>query len=166
MLIRLATSADISAIMQLIGEIVPVMHAAGNFQWDATYPNTKVFENDITLGQLWVADEEGNIAGIIAITTDNEPEYAAIWDLNEEAIVIHRLAVSPHYRGRGIAAQLMLQAEVVAGNRGLKTIHVDTNSANAATRKLFPKLGYVYAGEIKLGFNTDLRFYCYEKSLA
>ncbi|MDB5116887.1 MAG: putative acetyltransferase [Mucilaginibacter sp.] len=166
MLIRLATINDVPAILQLINEIVPVMNAAGNFQWDATYPNTKVFENDIALKQLWVADEDGAIAGVIAITTDNEPEYADIWNLEEKAIVIHRLAVSTRYRGKGIAAKLMLQAEEVANNRGIKIIHVDTNSANEATQKLFPKLGYGYAGEIKLGFNTDLRFYCYEKRLA
>lgn len=166
MIIRLATLNDIPGIMQLIAEVVPAMNALGNFQWDSTYPNAKVFENDIALNQLWVADAGGVIAGISAITTDQEPEYADVgWDISETAIVTHRLAVSSHYRGQGIAAKLLQQAEQEAINRGIKTLRIDTNSNNKATRQLFPKLGYEFAGEIGLGFRPNLRFYCYEKRL-
>jgi len=166
MTIRPATLADIPGIMQLIAEVVPAMNAAGNFQWDSTYPNAKVFEKDITLKQLWVADADGDIAGIAAITTDQEPEYADVgWDLNETAIVTHRLAVSTRYQGQGIAYKLMQQAELEALARGIKTLRIDTNSNNKATRQLFPKLGYEFAGEIGLGFRPNLRFYCYEKRL-
>ena len=164
MLIRPATLTDIPPIMQLITEVVPAMNASGNFQWDSSYPNAQVFENDIALNQLWVADVDGAIAGIAAITTDQEPEYASVgWDINETAIVTHRLAVSEKYRGKGIAAALLMQAEQEAINRGISVLRIDTNTSNQATQKLFPKLGYNFAGEIGLGFRPNLRFYCYEK---
>lgn len=164
--IRLATLTDIPQIMLLIAEVVPAMNAAGNMQWDSTYPNAKVFENDIALGQLWVADADGDIAGVAAITTDQDPEYAEVgWDLTETAIVTHRLAVSARYQGQGIGALLLQQAEQEAVRRGINTLRIDTNSNNQATQKLFPKLGYVYAGEIGLAFRPNLRFYCYEKRL-
>ena len=164
--IRPATLADVPGIMKLIAEVVPVMNAAGNFQWDSTYPNAAVFEKDIKLDRLWVADAEGDIAGVSAITTEQEPEYAEVgWDINEIAIVTHRLAVSTRYQGQGVAAKLMQQAEEEALKRGIKNLRVDTNVANAATQRLFPKLGYVFAGEIGLGFRPGLRFYCYEKRL-
>jgi len=167
MIIRPAMPNDIPGIMQLIAEVVPVMNAAGNFQWDSTYPNAAVFEKDIALNQLWVADADGDIAGVSAITTDQEPEYAQVgWDLNETAIVTHRLAVSTRYRGQGVAAKLMQQAEDEAIRRGIKTLRIDTNTSNQATQQLFPKLGYEYAGEIGLGFRPNLRFYCYEKRLS
>lgn len=164
MIIRPATLADIPSIMQVIADVVPLMRAAGNMQWDNTYPNPQVFEKDIALNQLWVAEIDGDIAGISAITTDQEPEYADVgWDINETAIVTHRLAVSPHYQGRGVAAALMMQAEQVAINRGITKLRIDTNTQNQATQKLFPKLGYEYAGEIGLGFRPGMRFLCYEK---
>lgn len=167
MIIRRATLNDIPGIMQLIAEVVPAMNASGNFQWDRSYPNASVFEKDIELSQLWVADVGGDIAGVSAITTDQEHEYAQVgWDLNETAIVTHRLAVSTRYRGQGIAAKLMQQAEDEATRRGIKTLRVDTNTNNEATQQLFPKLGYKYAGEIGLGFRPNLRFYCYEKRLS
>jgi len=166
MIIRLATLNDIPAIMQMVAEVVPAMQASGNFQWDNTYPNAQVFENDIALNQLWVADVDGNIGGIIAITTDQDKEYTQVgWDITETAIVTHRLAVSIHYRRQGIAQALLKQAEVVAIDRDIKILRIDTNSNNKATRLLFPKLGYEFAGEISLSFKSNLRFYCYEKLL-
>jgi len=164
MLIRRAELTDIPQILLLIAEVVPAMNAAGNFQWDSVYPNAGVFEQDIALKQLWVAEVDGEIAGISAITTDQEPEYAHVgWDINETAIVTHRLAVSPKHQGKGLAAALLIQAEKEAIDRGIGVLRVDTNTANQATQRLFPKLGYVFAGEIGLGFREGLRFYCYEK---
>ena len=166
MVIRQATLNDILPIMELVQAVVPLMNAAGNWQWDSTYPNPEVFEKDISLNQLWLADIDGAIAGISAITTDQDEEYAQLgWDLNETAIVTHRLAVSPDHQGKGIALALMQQAEKVAIDRHIGLLRVDTNSMNLATQKLFPKLGYVYAGEISLAFRPGLRFYGYEKRL-
>jgi hypothetical protein len=45
-------------------------------------------------------------------------------------------------------------------------VRVDTNTENAATQRLFPKLGYRLAGEIGLGMRPGLRFLCYEKLIA
>ena len=167
MIIRRATFDDIPQIMKLVTDVVPLMIAAGNFQWDNNYPNARVFTEDIQLNQLWVADIEGSIAGVSAITTNQDDEYAdAGLDITETAIVTHRLAVNIHYQGRGVAAALLLQAENEALNRGIKILRVDTNTANQATQKLFPKLDYTLAGEISLKTRPGLRFLCYEKRLA
>ena len=101
-----------------------------------------------------------------AITTDQEPEYAeAGLDPDERAIVVHRLAVAPAFRGRGVAEDLMRQAEAVARERGLTALRLDTNPENTATQRLFPKLGYTIVGEIGLAFRPGRRFLCYEKRL-
>lgn len=165
-MVRLATNSDIPHIMQLIKEVVPLMRASGNLQWDDVYPNPQVFEQDIKDGQLWVAELDNQIAGVTATTTEQYPEYAqAGMDINEEAIVTHRLAVSPRFQGCGIAKELMQQAEVVAQQRGILLLRVDTNSQNHATQKLFPKMGYEYKGEITLQFRPGLKFVCFEKRL-
>jgi GNAT superfamily N-acetyltransferase len=166
MLVRPGRLEDLVPVMALVRRVVPLMRASGNLQWDAEYPNTGVFERDVAAGQLWVAEEEGRLGGIAAITTDQEPEYAEVgWDTAELAVVVHRLAVDPAFQGRGIALALMLQAEQVARERGIQVLRVDTNTRNEATQRLFPKLGYELAGEIGLGFRPGLRFRCYEKRL-
>lgn len=166
-IIRLARPEDIPQLLELIADVVPVMNAAGNFQWDSHYPNAQVFERDINLQQLWVVDEQGKVAAVAAITTDQDAEYAQVgWDITEPAIVTHRLAVHIHHQGKGYARALMQKAEQVATERHIPLLRVDTNTENKATQKLFPQLGYVYAGEIDLEFRPGLRFFCYEKRLA
>jgi ribosomal protein S18 acetylase RimI-like enzyme len=167
MKIRLATINDVGPIMELIKAVVPLMRSAGNFQWDDTYPNAEVFAADIELGQLWVAEIESEIAGVTAITTDQQAEYANVgMDITQTAIVTHRLAVNTNFRGKGIAEALLKQAEVVAKEKGISILRIDTNSNNKATRQLFPKSGYEFMGEISLHFRPNLRFYCYEKLLS
>ena len=165
-MIRRGASEDIAAIMALIGRSVPLMRVAGNLQWDDGYPNAEVFAEDVRLRQLWVAELDGQVAGVAAITTEQSPEYADVgWDLKEPAVVVHRLAVDPEFRGRGVAEQLMRQAEVVATGWGISVLRVDTNTRNLATQGLLPKLGYALAGEIGLEFRPGQRFYCYEKRI-
>ena len=163
---RRATLADVPAILTLVRRVVPLMHASGNFQWSVDYPNEAVFTEDIQRNHLWIADLNGVVAGVAALTTDQNAEYAqADWDVTESALVTHRLAVDPAAQGRGVALALMEQAEKQAVAQGLKFLRVDTNSKNAATQRLFPKLGYRFAGEITLAFRPGLRFFCYEKRL-
>jgi GNAT superfamily N-acetyltransferase len=153
--------------MALLRRVVPLMRAQGNLQWSDDYPNEQVFGTDIAARQLWLAEIDEAVAGIAAITTDQSPEYADVgWDLNETAIVVHRLAVDPVFRGAGVAAALMQQAELIAREQGVSVLRIDTNTQNAATQRLFPKLGYTYAGEISLAFRPGLRFLCYEKRLS
>lgn len=167
MKIRLAIDADIPKIMQLVAKVIPLMHANGNFQWADDYPNPTVFAADIAQNQLWVAMLEDEIVGVSAITTGQDPEYAdAGWDINERAIVTHRLAVDPDCQGKGVAKALMAQAEIVAQSRGIEILRVDTNSENGATQALFPKMGYHFSGEITLAKRPGLRFFCYQKTLS
>ena len=165
--LRRATPADLPALLHLIEQVVPLMNAAGNFQWTNEYPNEAVFQKDIERQHLWLAELSGQLAGIAALTQDQDAEYAdADWDATEPALVTHRLAVAPAAQGHGVAQALLLQAEHEARALGLRTLRVDTNSENAATQRLFPKLGYRFAGEIQLAFRPGLRFFCYEKRLA
>jgi ribosomal protein S18 acetylase RimI-like enzyme len=166
MRIRLAAPEDLAALMALLRRVVPLMLATGNLQWDENYPDEAVFRRDIDLKQLWIAEIGTDIAGLAAITMDQEPDYAQVgWDIDEPAIVVHRLAVDPGFRSAGVAVALMQKAEEVAIERSLSVLRVDTNTQNEATQRLFPKLGYQLAGEISLQLRPGLRFFCYEKRL-
>ncbi|MDB5233634.1 MAG: family acetyltransferase [Hymenobacter sp.] len=163
---RRATLDDVPAILGLVRRVVPMMNASGNFQWSADYPNESIFTEDVQQNHLWVAELDGAVVGVAALTQDQDEEYAqADWDVTEPALVTHRLAVDPAAQGQGVALALMEQAEKQAVAQGLKFLRVDTNSENAATQRLFPKLGYRFAGEITLAFRPGLRFFCYEKRL-
>jgi ribosomal protein S18 acetylase RimI-like enzyme len=167
MQIRLATQDDIPSLLTIVRRVVPLMLSAGNLQWNDSYPNEEVFLRDIQRRQLWVAEIDGVIAGVTAMTTDEEPDYVqADLDHTQPALVIHRLAVDPEFRGAGIARALLFKAEEIAISQNIFIVRADTNTVNQATQKLFPSLGYRFAGEISLAIRPGQRFFCYEKLLS
>ena len=170
MLIRLAKADEVGEILGLVKQVVPLMRAGGNLQWNEDYPNADVFHKDVANGHLWVCSEAAEsgerITGVVAITNAPSPEYAGVgWNLDEPALVMHRLAVDPASRGKGIARSLMNKAEELANQSGIRVLWVDTNSENRAMQRLLADLGYIFAGEIGLSGRAGLRFYCYEKRL-
>nr|WP_229738982.1 GNAT family N-acetyltransferase [Edaphobacter dinghuensis] len=153
-------------MIDLLRRVVPSMRAAGNLQWDENYPTAAIFEHDVDQRQLWVAETEGTLAGMIAVTTGQDPEYGhAGWNVEEDGVMVHRLAVDPAFRGAGVATALMRQAEEVAAERGIPAVRTDTSIENEAAQRLFLRLGYSKTGEISLSFRPGLRVVCYEKRL-
>jgi ribosomal protein S18 acetylase RimI-like enzyme len=166
MQIRLAVREDVAAVIELLRRVVPSMRAVGNLQWDENYPTAAVFEHDVEQRQLWVAEIDDALAGMIAVTTGQEPEYGhAGWNAEESGVMVHRLAVDPEFRRAGVAVALMQKAEEVAVERGIPAVRTDTSRENEAAQRLLLKLGYVETGEIKLSFRPGLRVLCYEKRL-
>lgn len=166
MVIRRAALFDVPAIMFIVRAALPLMHASGNHQWDDNYPSTEIFLRDIQRKELWVADFDGVLGGVAAITTEQTPEYANVgWDLNEPALVIHRLVVDPEFRGHGIAVALMQEAEALAEEQAIHVLRVDTSHLNEAAQRMFLKLGYNYSGEITIAYRPGLIVRCYEKRI-
>lgn len=161
---RQAVVEDLPQILDIVKVVVPMMHAANNFQWNEEYPNEEVFRNDISLGQLWVAVDGQEILGVGALTTEQDECYAmAGWDIKEMAMVPHRIAVRPAHQGKGIASSFMRKAYELATERGYKSVRVDTNKMNQNMQKLFKKLGYTFCGEIPLSRKPpEYRFLAFE----
>ena len=115
MMLRLATMQDLTRIMAIVQATVMEMHAYGNYQWDEVYPTEQDFASDITQGDLFVSEAEGQICGLICINQTEPAVYAdAGWTLAEKALVLHRMAVDPDLRGRGTGSELLQQAETLA----------------------------------------------------
>ena len=114
-MLRLATMQDLTRIMAIVQATVREMHAYGNYQWDEVYPTEQDFAADITQGDLFVSEAEGQICGLICINQTEPAVYAdAGWTLAEKALVLHRMAVDPAMRGRGTGSELLQQAETLA----------------------------------------------------
>lgn len=181
--IRRGTRADVDPIMKIVGDVVPLMIASGNGQWAEDYPTASHFELDVENDELWVAvlvknDEltnkssgEGGVGDIVvgfaAITTEQPEEYQGVggkWDRADTAVVVHRCAVAPHCRGKGVAVKLYEQAVAVATEeKGLNLLRVDTNSENPAMQGVIVKSGYTYVGDLAFNNRPGLSFRCYER---
>ena len=88
------------------------------------------------------------------------------WDLEEPAIVPHRLAVSPAARGLGVAKHLMGEAETLAIKNNCIWVRVDTNAVNIPMNSLFQTLGFSMSGKCNLSAKPkEMWFNCYQKKI-
>jgi len=164
-MIRKAMIDDLDAIMGILGEIIVEMHGYNNFQWDENYPQVKDFAADIKKGDLFVCVRDTEIVGFICISGDQPLEYGELnWSSGEEALVIHRMGVSPNSRNAGIGAELVGFAEEFSRNSGIRYLKTDTYSLNTKAQGLFQKRGYIFVGEMSF-LGKEKSFYCYEKML-
>ncbi|MGZ5192977.1 MAG: N-acetyltransferase family protein, partial [Kaistella sp.] len=70
------------------------------------------------------------------------------WLSSGKYVVVHRVAVSEGFVGKGIATKLFTEIETVAKSNKVFSIKVDTNYDNPAMLRILEKLGYTYCGEV------------------
>lgn len=168
-MIRKARLEDLPIIMQIVKEVIPLMHASGNTQWGEDYPTEEVFREDILAETLYLSEgnDEGKhiIEGFICINQDESEEYIPLkWQADSKAVVLHRMAVSPRSRGRGVASKLIAFAEEVAAKESISWIKTDTNEANTIMKAILEKRGYQYVGQVYYRI-PGTPYNCYEKKL-
>ncbi|WP_446899269.1 GNAT family N-acetyltransferase [Clostridium sp. LBM24168] len=164
-MIRKANIEDIKRIMKIINKTIVEMRNYNNTQWDESYPQEKDFVNDIKERNLYVTEIGGSLLGFVCINKTKSVEYNRVnWSLDEDCMVVHRMAVNPCYREIGIATKLMNFADELALENNIRYLKTDTYSVNIKMNELLKKCGYNMTGKISF-FGKEKVFYCYEKIL-
>ncbi len=100
------------------------------------------FPEAIQDGQVWVAEIEGAIIGVLV-------QYETV-----EGFYIDTVAVSPEHQGTGIGRALLVFAEREAKKRGYSSIYLCTNVKMTENQAFYPRIGYVeYARKFDQGYD-------------
>ena len=164
MIIRKANKSDLNNIMLMYKSCVAGMLKNSIDQWDATYPNSEVIMQDIKAQTYFVVVENSIIIGGINIDQNQDKTYLAMdWqDKTNQFLVVHRLGVKEEFWKKGIGKKLMIFAENMVIEKGLKSIRLDTYSGNPKAMEFYRRLGYRELGTINLKPNKN-EYYCFEK---
>ena len=144
---RKAENPDILYIWDILQQAIIRRKNDGSNQWQDGYPNLDVVKNDIKKSYGYVLNEGKTIIGYCAIIINDEPEYEKIegkWLTNSEFVVVHRIAISENYLGKGLSKKIIECIEYFARKRNIHSIKVDTNHDNIAMMKIFDKCGLVF----------------------
>lgn len=148
---RKAQQEDAAQIWDILQQAIVRRSEDGSRQWQDGYPNPEVVSNDIEKGAGYVLTDNQKVIGYSAVLINDEPAYANIegeWITNSDFVVVHRVAVSQEYLGKGLAVQILKYIENFALENNIHSIKADTNFDNPAMMKIFEKLGYAYCGEV------------------
>lgn len=162
---RKALLSEIPQIWKILQQAIQRRKEEGSNQWQDSYPNPEIIQNDIEKGVGFVLTNNETIIGYTAVLINDEPEYEKIigkWLTNEDFVVFHRVAISEDYLGRGLAKIMIGYIETFALQNNVYSVKADTNFDNNAMIAIFERLGYIFCGEVYFRGNARR---AYEKVL-
>ena len=160
---RPANPADFDDILRITAAARAYLAAQGSDQWAGGNPTPERIREDIARGfdQLAVDEKTGAVLGVVAAVDEPEADYdnltSGAWlteARNDPAqgpstyMVLHRMAVAPEARRRGVATFLLAECLKLARARGFASVRVDTHHKNTPMQGGFEKAGFTRCCEL------------------
>ena len=172
-MIRKAVSTDLPAISAIYEAILDREEQGPVYtNWQrGKYPTVDTARGALDAGTLYVGEDGGVLWGVVNLNGEQLPEYDAIpWSIpaeREQVGVIHTLCIHPAQSGKGLARQMVAFCEEESRRLGKTVIRLDTWEGNLPANRLYPSLGYRYAGTAEFFFMGFIQetLNCYEKLL-
>ena len=146
-----AELSEIAPVWEILQQAIQRRKEDGSTQWQDGYPNPEVIQKDIEKGEGFVLADGETIIGYSAVLINDEPAYEKIegkWLTNDDFVVMHRVAISEKYLGKGLAKMILKYIEEFAVSNNIYSIKADTNFDNIVMMKIFESSGYTYCGEV------------------
>ena len=172
-MIRLATAADLPAVAAIYDAILTQEEAGPIYtNWQrGKYPTSETARQVLEAGTLYVGEENGVIWGAVNLNGIQLPEYDQIpWKIpaeREQVGVIHTLVIHPAMGRQGYARTMVDFCEYESRRLGRTVIRLDTWEGNLPANRMYPSLGYSFAGATEFFFQGFIHeiLNCYEKAL-
>ena len=153
MKLELATQNDFNAIIAFYDDVTERTPEMATYaRWSkGKHPTVEGIKAYIDEGSMYLYREDKRIVGAMAITMYQGEDYHGIdWSQqvpDEKVAVIHILAVSPGYQGKGIGSEMIREAIRMAKSKGMQAIRLDALASNTPAHKLYKRLGFEYRGK-------------------
>ena len=164
MKIRIADPEDLDKLYEFYKEVI--LHQkedqySANWTLDV-YPAREDLEGHLENDRYCIMEEDGEIIGAACVCYHEDEIYKDVkWTVpckDDEVMVIHLLAVSPEYRGRGLSYEL-LKKIIEDGRNTSKAIHLDVVKGNLPAFELYKKAGFHYIGEEEIFYEDTGRIF-------
>ena len=99
-------------------------------------PVTAGIDEDIRENQVWVAESDGALAGVLVLVVP----------AGEDFIKLANIAVHPDHGGKGLGRLLIDQAIAASKDQGFDEIRLNTHTAMADNVGLYEHLGWTEIG--------------------
>ncbi len=161
----LATLDALPQVLEIVRRTIEGLLAIGDPQWGEDYPTEDDFRKDIEKGELHVLEDEDKVAAFVCLNQWQSPEYEPLpFAPCERFLVIHRVAVLPAARGKGLGQALFALAESEARRQGLIQLRTDTHETNTPMNALMRRCGFAQVGYLRF-LPRPGHFIAYQKLL-
>ena len=148
-----ATINDFESIIKFYDDVIlrtPEMETYARWK-KGQHPTEEGIKAYIEEGSMYLYKENDTIVGAMAVTMYQGEDYHVIeWAKHvedNEASVIHILAVNPDYQGTGVGAEMIRVAINLSADSGMKSIRLDALASNTPAHKIYKRIGFEYRGK-------------------
>ncbi|MDN5553760.1 GNAT family N-acetyltransferase [Prevotella sp.] len=148
-----ATINDFESVIKFYDDVTqrtPEMDTYARWK-KGQHPTEEGIKAYIQEGSMYLYKNNGSIVGAMAVTMFQGEEYHAIeWSQqvkDNEAAVIHILAVSPDYQGAGLGTEMIRKAISISIDSGMKSVRLDALASNTPAHKIYERIGFEYRGK-------------------
>jgi ribosomal protein S18 acetylase RimI-like enzyme len=138
--LRLAHPGDVDPLLDLLGAGARYARSHGIDMWPDRF-SSELLLGDIGRRELYV----GHLGGVLVATLTHTFADPTVWgDDDGRASYVHRLAVSPDQRGKGLGDELLAWAGKKGLARGRPLLRLDTLHENARLRAWYEASGFAH----------------------
>lgn len=161
---RLAKREDVPQVMTIIEEAKEVLRKTGSPQWQEGKPDESLIYSDIEENYGYVLVYHNDIVGYLAMINQEDKDYSVLanWIQTNDYVVIHRVAISSDYQGRGLANYFFSNSISIALSQGYKSVRIDTHRMNTTMQNLLKKFNFIYRGLVFVDSDIDRERLAYE----
>lgn len=148
-----ATINDFESIIKFYDDVIlrtPEMETYARWK-KGQHPTEEGIKAYIEEGSMYLYKKNDTIVGAMAVTMYQGEDYHAIeWAKHvedNEASVIHILAVNPDYQGSGVGVEMIREAINLSVDLGMKSIRLDALASNTPAHKIYKRIGFEYRGK-------------------
>ena len=148
-----ATINDFESIIKFYDDVIlrtPEMETYARWK-KGQHPTEEGIKAYIEEESMYLYKKNDTIVGAMAVTMYQGEDYHAIeWAKHvedNEASVIHILAVNPDYQGTGVGAEMICEAISLSVDSGMKSIRLDALASNTPAHKIYKRIGFEYRGK-------------------
>ncbi len=148
-----ANSVDFESIMDFYDDVIARTPEIERYaRWSkGKHPTAEGIRAYIEEGSMYLYRKHDVIEGAMAVTMYQGEDYHTIeWSLqiaDDEAAVIHILAVGPDSQGEGIGTEMIREAIRIAKMKGKKSVRLDALASNTPAHRIYERIGFEYRGK-------------------
>ncbi|MEU6408643.1 GNAT family N-acetyltransferase [Microbispora sp. NPDC046933] len=156
--LRRATPADLQGVLALLARTAGWLNGLGVRQWPAGGFPAERIEPLIGEGVMYLLDtgedtgeEAGRVpAATIAVDGHADPEFWTPADRPDDALYVHKLAVSRTYSGQGLGEALLDWAALRAAMHNRPYLRLDCAKGNARLQSYYRRAGFRHVRTVDL----------------
>jgi len=152
-----AKPSDTGAVMDLLRQTALWLKEQGSTQWSALLEgeDSHGTEQAVERGDVFIFKHGERVVGMVMLLQQPSDWDVDLWgdDGHEQAIYVHRLAISRAYAGKQLGRKIMEWVESGIAFVGKTRIRLDCIAENSTLNRFYNSLGYEYRGLSETGFS-------------